>query len=182
MTDRRAPPAFQCYAADLIAAKAVRLASLPERGLLFSMMLASWVDGALPSYPEDLARFLGLPHDEQFRAALTPSVLSFFALNEAKTELVCPDLERQKRELAARSRRQSEAASKGMKAYWKKQGAKPRKPSKDAGSQGDIGHICPEKRRDEKSREEKRDLKSSFNEEQTSIAARANDYLKASRG
>ena len=89
---RRAPPAYQEYAADLLADRDFRSMSAVERGVLFTMRLECWCNESVPSDPAALARVLGL-NDLEINAGLTPRVLRHFASQEG-TEgvLVCPRL------------------------------------------------------------------------------------------
>jgi hypothetical protein len=57
---KREPPAFQEYPASILAERNFRLMSLPERGLLFTIRLECWVNGSVPSLPDELAKYLGL--------------------------------------------------------------------------------------------------------------------------
>lgn len=86
----RKPPAFQCYASNLIADKNYRLMSLSERGLWISMYLECWANQGVPSSPNELAKFLGFEHGE-IELNLTKSVSSFFSVNGEL--MVSPELD-----------------------------------------------------------------------------------------
>lgn len=110
MTQNRKAPAYQEYAAPMLADKQFRLMSLEERGLLFSMRLECWVNNDVPAQAESLAKYLGQNCDAVQRA-LTPQVLSFF--KKQGSVLICPELENYRQHLNERSARQSEGGKKG---------------------------------------------------------------------
>ena len=89
MAQNRPPPAFQEYAANMMARLEYRSLTLAERGLLLTLRHECWVNGRLPSDPNRLAKVLGFTADE-VRQAL-PAVMPFFA--EFDNFLICPDLE-----------------------------------------------------------------------------------------
>lgn len=60
MSQNRPPPAYQEYAASMIADQRFRAMSLAERGLLYTMRIECWVNHSLPKTPEKLAKVLGL--------------------------------------------------------------------------------------------------------------------------
>lgn len=103
MAQQRDAPAFQEYAASMMAQTNYRLLSLAGRGLLYSLRLECWVNGALPSDPQRLARVLGYSADEIERTL--PEVSPFFAF--AAGELRCPELDDYRRHLDERRQRQS---------------------------------------------------------------------------
>lgn len=78
-TQNREPPAFQEYAADMLARREYRAMTLAERGLLYSLRLECWVNRTAPADPAILAKVLGYSADE-VRAAL-PAVLAFFTVS-----------------------------------------------------------------------------------------------------
>lgn len=80
----------------MIARVEYRVLNLSERGLLYSMRLECWVNHSLPSNPETLAKFIGLPADEV--SAALPAVMPFFA--ESNGLLVSPELEDYRAHLA----------------------------------------------------------------------------------
>ena len=59
MTQNRPPPAFQEYAASMMAKTDYRVMSLAGRGLLYSMRLECWVNHSLPREVAKLAKVLG---------------------------------------------------------------------------------------------------------------------------
>lgn len=95
-------PAFMLYAADLLADKRFRLASLAERGLLLTLLCECWTNNFVPADGADLARYLGIDF-EALRAAATERVLSHFAIRETDEgrELFSPGLEKYRQRIEA---------------------------------------------------------------------------------
>lgn len=89
MTQHREAPAFQEYAASMMARTDYRVISLEARGLLYTMRLECWVNGSLPSPPAVLARVLGYPADQIERA--WPELGAFFI--EDAGAIRCPELD-----------------------------------------------------------------------------------------
>jgi hypothetical protein len=89
MTQHREAPAFQEYAASMMARTDYRVMSLEARGLLYTMRLECWVNGSLPSPPVMLARVLGFPVEQIERAWRE---VSAFFIEEAGS-LHCPELD-----------------------------------------------------------------------------------------
>lgn len=104
MAQNREPPAFQEYAAAMMAKTDYRLMSLAGRGLLYTMRLECWVNRRLPPDASRLARVLGFDVEEV--AALMPEVRPFFAIDEAG--LFCPELEDYREHVNDRRQKQSE--------------------------------------------------------------------------
>lgn len=115
----RDAPAYQEYAASMLANSRYRLMSLAERGLLDTLRRECWVNGGVPAKPATLARMLGC--DAAEIDASLPAVMPFFAIKDAL--IVCPELddlratysERRERQAAGGKRsaekRKGEAAS-----------------------------------------------------------------------
>ena len=89
MTTNRTAPAYQEYAASIIARFEYRTLTLPQRGLLYSMRLECWVNQYLPESPSVLARILGFDVAEV--AAELPYIMTFFAVEDGR--IFAPDLE-----------------------------------------------------------------------------------------
>lgn len=89
MTQNREAPAYQEYAASVMAQIAYRTMTLQERGLSYSMRLECWVNGKLPERPALLAKVLGFPEQEIIDTL--PAVMPFFSVSEGF--IVCPELE-----------------------------------------------------------------------------------------
>ena len=118
---KRNPPAFQEYAASMMARIDYRTMTLAERGLLYTMRLECWVNDQLPAKPEMLAKVLGLTPDEVQKAI--PAVMPFFT--NVDGFLVSPELDNYKIHLQDRLNRLSAGGKKGMKNRY---GKKPEKP------------------------------------------------------
>jgi len=103
MTQHREAPAFQEYAASMMARTDYRVMSLEARGLLYTMRLECWVNGSLPSPPAVLARVLGYPVAQIERAL--PEVGSYFI--EDGGALRCPELDDYRTHLQDRRDKQS---------------------------------------------------------------------------
>ncbi len=112
----RDAPAFQEYAASMMAKIEYRTMTLAERGLLYTMRLECWVNDRLPADPVLLARVLGCSLDE-VKAAL-PAVFSFFA--EIDGFISSPDLDNYKLHLAEGKKRMSEGGKKSASKRWGK--------------------------------------------------------------
>jgi len=108
-TQNRKPPAFQEYAATMMASYQYRLLTLAERGLLYTLRLECWVNRRVPQDPKDLAKYLGVSETE-LRAAL-PRLMCFFAIE--KEFLYCPELEDYREYLLQVRAKQSTGGKKG---------------------------------------------------------------------
>jgi uncharacterized protein YdaU (DUF1376 family) len=103
MTQNRQPPAYQEYAATMLADIKYRLMSLAERGLMDTMRRECWVNGGLPANPGPLAKILH--YDQAEIEAALPAVMPFFAVE--RDLLVSPDLEHYRNHLAEARERQA---------------------------------------------------------------------------
>lgn len=112
MSQNRKPPAYQEYAAQILANRNFRLMDLSQRGLLWTIRLECWENQKVPANPEDLAKYLGLDSHET-RQALTEHVNSFLELKD--NDLVCPEIEDYRQHLNDQKKRQSEGGKKGAK-------------------------------------------------------------------
>jgi uncharacterized protein YdaU (DUF1376 family) len=110
MTQNRKPPAYQEYAATILADRNFRLMTLAERGLFFSMRLECWQNGEVPAIDNDLAKYLGYEVSE-IKIALTSRVKSFFMLNDSSFN--SPELEDYRQHLDERKTKQSEGGRRG---------------------------------------------------------------------
>lgn len=106
MTPNRTAPAYQEYAASMMARFEYRTLTLAQRGLLYSMRLECWVNQCLPESPEILARILGF--DTAEIAAEIPYVMAFFVVENGR--IFAPDLESYRQRVEGIRERQSEAA------------------------------------------------------------------------
>ena len=123
MVQDRKAPAYQEYAASMLANKHYRLMSLAERGLLYAMRLECWENQDLPASVNDLAKYLGV-NESEVNAAFTDRLQAFFKIDGSK--LTCPELDNYRQYLKERKAKQSEGGKKGA--------AKTNAKFKDAGN------------------------------------------------
>lgn len=90
MTQNRKPPAYQEYAAAMMAVREFKLMSLAERGLLYTIRLECWTNLVVPQNSAELAKCLGFSESEM-NVALTTNVKAF--LKETGADYICQDLE-----------------------------------------------------------------------------------------
>ena len=105
-------PAFQCYAADLLADAAGM--THEEFGMYWRLALHAWRDRGLPTDRARIALFLGTTPAKLGRA--WPVVGAPFV--EQSGRLVLPWMERQRAEQAERRERRSQAGRRGNEARW----------------------------------------------------------------
>jgi hypothetical protein len=111
----KAAPGLMIYPSDMLSKREFRMMGADERALLFSIILECWVNGSVPSKPEQLATIAGLGLDV-VRRGLTRNTLHF--LDEADGEFTMPDVERYRAELNTKREKQSQGGKKGMKTRW----------------------------------------------------------------
>jgi len=116
----RKPPAYQEYAATILAQLPFRSMNLQDRGLLFTMRLECWVNMRLPNTQNDLAKVLGLPIDEVTRSLSI--VMPFFDLQDGF--IICPELEDYRTHLADQKKKQSQGGKRGSEITNKKRTVK----------------------------------------------------------
>lgn len=109
MAQNRKPPAYQEYAATILAALPFRTMSLRSRGLFYTMRLECWVNQRLPSDQDHLAKILGFSTAEV--SASLPAVMPFFAIDNEF--IICPELEEYREYLAERRQKQSRGGKTG---------------------------------------------------------------------
>lgn len=100
----RPAPAYQEYAAAMMASTPYRLLGLSERGLLYTMRLECWVNHGIPENPAALAKILGFDAAEV--AAALPAVMPFF--RKENGFITCPELDDYRRHLEVTRLKQSE--------------------------------------------------------------------------
>ena len=105
----RAPPAYQEFAASMMANLDYRQMSVGGRGLLYSLKLECWVNYRLPADPQALARVIGFQPNEVRQ--LLPEVMPFFAIEN--DFIVCPELENYRVHLARIRAAQSDGGKHG---------------------------------------------------------------------
>ena len=107
----RKPPAYQEYAATILAQLPFRTMNLQDRGLLFTMRLECWVNIRLPGNHAELAKVLGLPVNEI--AGSLSNVMPFFDLQDGF--IICPELEDYRMHLAEQKKKQSQGGKRGSR-------------------------------------------------------------------
>lgn len=108
----RKPPAFQCYASNLIADKYYRLMQPIERAIWVSIYLECWVNEKLPAKPSDLSKWLGISLKD-VEEGLTENVMNFFKIENGL--IFCPELEDYRTELSIKRVKQSSGGKEGAK-------------------------------------------------------------------
>jgi hypothetical protein len=96
-------PYFPLFAANILASKPFKMMTIEERGLWITIQMECWVNGSVPSDLKDLAKYLGVGHDEVQRA-FTQKQYSF--IQKVGSELKSPDLEVQRKEYMDRREKQ----------------------------------------------------------------------------
>lgn len=109
MSQNRDAPAYQEYAATILAQLPFRTMTLQDRGLLYTMRLECWVNVRLPHNHNDLAKVLGLPVGEV--AGSLASVMSFFEVVDGF--IISPELENYRAYLEDRKSKQSHGGKRG---------------------------------------------------------------------
>lgn len=125
MSQNRDAPAYQEYAAAILAQLPFRTMTLQDRGLLYTMKLECWVNVRLPQNQNHLAKVLGLPVGEV--AASLAAVMPFFEVVDGF--IICPELEGYRAYLADRKIKQSHGGKLGSKIT----NGKRKRPAKAAG-------------------------------------------------
>lgn len=109
MSQNREAPAYQEYAASMMAQIAYRTMRLQERGLFYSMRLECWVNGKLPEKPNLLSKVLGF--SEQEIIDCLPAVMRFFVASDGF--IFCPELENYRKHLEGIKEKQSRGGKVG---------------------------------------------------------------------
>lgn len=109
MAQNRDAPAYQEYAASILAQITFRTMTLQDRGLFCTMRFECWVNKRLPANPNLLAKVLGLS-STQVTASL-PAVMPFFRIDDGY--IISPELEDYRAHLADRKSKQSEGGKRG---------------------------------------------------------------------
>ena len=113
----RKPPAYQEYAAAMLANRHFRLMNLEERGLLYTLRLECWENKQAPVSSHDLAKYTGCDIDA-IEKALTDNVKTFFV--EEKGWFSSPELEDYRTHLADQKKKQSQGGKRGSEITNKK--------------------------------------------------------------
>ena len=109
MSQNRDAPAYQEYAATILAQLPFRTMTLQDRGLLYTMRLECWVNVRLPHNHNDLAKVLGLPVAEVVGSLA--AVMHFFEVVDGF--LVSPELDNYRAHLIERKVKQSHGGKLG---------------------------------------------------------------------
>lgn len=113
----RDAPAYQEYAASMMAKLDYRTMTLSERGLLYTMRLECWVNDRLPADPSRLAKVLGC--DVKEVAEALPALFAFFV--EQDGFYSSPELDSYKLHLADGKKKMSDGGKKSASKRWGKQ-------------------------------------------------------------
>ena len=105
----REAPAYQEFAASTLADYNFRSLPLLERGAYYTIKLECWVNKRVPSNPQVLSKFLGLPQDKV--ASVLCALSPFFEIIDGW--LYCPELVKYQDYLDARRKAQSEGGKRG---------------------------------------------------------------------
>lgn len=109
MSQNRDAPAYQEYAATILAQLSFRTMTLQDRGLLYTMRLECWVNVRLPNDHSNLAKVLGLPVAEV--TGSLAAVMPFFEVIDGF--IISPELENYRAHLADRKSKQSHGGKRG---------------------------------------------------------------------
>lgn len=109
MSQNRDAPAYQEYAATILAQLPFRTMTLQDRGLLYTMRLECWVNVRLPHNHTDLAKVLGLPVGEIVGSLA--AVMPFFEV--VNGFIISPELENYRAYLEDRKSKQSNGGKRG---------------------------------------------------------------------
>ena len=123
--------------------------SAAERGLLFSMLNAAWVNGSVPADSANLARIVQLD-EPTVSAGLTKCVLKWFMGSaEDPPRLICTELERQRTESIAHRQKLAEGGRRGGNATQAKYRGQAANSSQASSLAKAPEMRCDEMRRDE---------------------------------
>lgn len=133
----REAPAYQEYAAAMLANVNFRTMTLAERGLLYTLRLEFWVNKSLPSNPDKLAKLIGF--DRADVVAALPSVLPF--IQDKGGDFTCPELDNYRAYLDEIRDKQSQGGKDGAAKTNKKrrnQSSGDSSPNLSGDSSGDL--------------------------------------------
>lgn len=141
MTQNRDAPAFQEYAAAMMARIEYRVMSLEGRGLLYTVKLECWVNGTLPADAPTLARVLSYP-EEQIIHRL-PELGPFIAIEEGVIR--CPELDDYRAHLEQRREKQSAGGRTGAAITNGKRGRRnaSHSPARPRGGRESLVQVSP---------------------------------------
>ena len=111
MSQKLPPPAYQTYAANILANLSFRQATLAQRGLAYTIELECWINGKIPSDVEKLGKVLGCAPNE-IKSALSEAIrIGEFVVNDGF--ISSPRLDNYKVHLAERREKQVSGGKKG---------------------------------------------------------------------
>ena len=107
--DRKSPPAYQEYAANILASRWFRQLSYAQKGLLWTLRMECWVNGSLPLNTEKLSKLLGEDITKEFESIK-------HLLTISKGEFTFDDLEKYRLRANKLSKVRQEVGREGGKA------------------------------------------------------------------
>lgn len=111
MSQKLPPPAYQTYAANILANFSFRQATLAQRGLANTIELECWVNGKIPFDVEKLAKVLGYAPSE-IKSALSEAIrIGEFVVHDGF--ISSPKLDNYRVHLAERREKQVSGGGKG---------------------------------------------------------------------
>lgn len=171
---KKQPPAYQMYAADILATKEYRMMNLEERGLFLSLHLDIWVNDEVPFDNHDLALYLGFPVEDIVRAR-SRYLDQFFT--QCGEYFCCPEHDAYKAMLDERREKQSQGGKKGQRIKKAKAKGLPETPPK--GSR--VEASSDELNKEEVSREALSRTETSFQHVSEGIEQWLEDYDNVSQ-
>lgn len=138
MAENRNPPAYQEYAATMLANKSFRLMTMHQRGLLFAMRLECWANLEIPNNSKELSAYLGQTVTEDSLQAVLP----FFEVEG--TRLFSPELDAYRNHLEERREKQSRGGKNGAKITNAKKKRTDKSQATRRGSDGSLVQISKE--------------------------------------
>ena len=145
MSQNRDAPAYQEYAATILAQLPFRTMTLQDRGLLYTMRLVCWVNVRLPQSHNDLAKVLGLPVAEV--AGSLAAVMPFFEIVDGF--IISPELENYRAHLEDRKSKQSHGGKLGSEITNRKRNRPAKSIDKGVTSTPSSNSHLPRRGRDE---------------------------------
>ena len=134
----KAVPYFPLYAANLIASKPYRLMNLEQRGLWISILMECWVNGAAPSNPKDMAKYLGFSNEEISNAF---SSLHYSYFEESDNQFVSRELEEYRQSYLDRRELQRLAGIEGAQRKKAKQSKEAEERRAEGTPKGSLSYI-----------------------------------------
>lgn len=178
-SQNRDAPAYQEFAASMMARREYRQLSLAERGLLYTLRLELWVNRSVPSDDVQLARMLG--YDRAEIETLMPNLSPFFDVRGA--DLICPELENYRTYQAARHERMAEGARQTNEKKRKEKAVSPPvTPPVTLGVTPPATPLRQDKTRQDQSKQVRHKGGSSSEWVADYESCSPDDYAKASRG